>query len=355
MNRHELEQKLSMIPPLDECARSRTQKRLDSMAKPLGSLGKFEDLFLQISALTGTDDIRFKQKELYVFCADNGIVEEGVTQSPQEVTALLCRNLVAGNTCVSRMAKRSNTTIFPVDVGLACLEKIPGMLDYRVADGTKNFMHQPAMTNEECLMAIEVGIKLAKDAKRRGVSILATGELGIGNTTTSSAVSCALLGRSPVVMTGRGAGLSSEGLRRKIEVITSALERYSLEPNDPLYILQTVGGFDLAAMVGLFLGARLVQIPVLMDGLISCTAALVAVRMCPACADALIPSHGSAEPASEAILCALGKSPILQAEMRVGEGTGCMAMLLLLEMMEDLYQNMSSFEDIHLKAYEHLV
>ena len=112
MNRHELEQKLSMIPPLDECARSRTQKRLDSMAKPLGGLGKFEDLFLQISALTGTDDIRFKQKELYVFCADNGIVEEGVTQSPQEVTALLCRNLVFGNTCVSRMAKRSNTTIF---------------------------------------------------------------------------------------------------------------------------------------------------------------------------------------------------------------------------------------------------
>lgn len=354
MTRTQLDEVLHTLPPLDDAAAALAQKRLDSIAKPLHSLGLLEEAVVQTARLTGSASFSLTPCELFCFCADNGVVAEGVTQSPQEVTALLTRNLVRGDTTVSHMAHTLGVTVVPVDMGLNCPERIAGTVDCRVANGTQNFAVAPAMTEPQLLAAMQAGMHLALDAKARGVRLLAVGELGIGNTTTSSAVAAALLRRPAVEMTGRGAGLSSQGLAKKIAVIDRAIERFDLGNADVLSVLQTVGGFDLAGMVGFFLGARMAKLPVLLDGFITAAAALAAVRLAPAASDALLASHVSAEPAGAMVLEALGKRAILTAGLCLGEGTGSMAALSVLTLMEEIYDSMSTFDDIHLEQYQPL-
>ena len=223
---------------------------------------------------------------------------------------------------------------------------------YKVMYGTHNFAKEAAMTREEAVEAIEVGIQMVKKCAEAGYEILATGEMGIGNTTTSSAVASVLLGEDPKVMTGKGAGLTKKGLRKKVQVIREAVERMQPDKTDAIDVLSKVGGLDIAGLTGVYLGGAIYRIPVLIDGFISAVAALVAVRMVPECAGYILPSHLSDEPASRKILDALEKKPFLTCGMCLGEGTGAVAAMPLLEMGLQVYRKMGTFDDIHVEQYE---
>lgn len=348
-----LEEAVNKIQPLNRKAAETAEKRWNSIAKPLHSLGKMETLVAQIAGITGNADIDIRKKALVAMCADNGVVEEGVTQTGQEVTAIVAENFLTGDTSACVMCRRTGTDVFPVDVGMVTDTKVPA--DLKVMYGTKNMTKGPAMSREEAVRGIEAGIEMVRRLKEKGYGILATGEMGIGNTTTSSAVASVLLERPAEEMTGRGAGLSSEGLERKIRAVKKAVELNCPERKDPVDVLAKVGGLDIAGMAGVFLGGAALRIPVVMDGFISCTAALVAQRICPAAGDYMIASHISREPAAELILKALGKEAVIHGDMCLGEGSGAVALFPFLDMGVAVYEEMSTFEDIKVEQYEELV
>lgn len=348
-----LEETLKKIRPLDRNAMDIANKRWNSIAKPLHSLGKMEALVVQIAGITGSADIDIHKRALVAMCADNGVVEEGVTQTGQEVTAIVAENFLTGDTSACVMCRQCGTDVYPVDVGMASDTKVSA--EFKVMHGTRNMTKGPAMTREQAVQAIEAGIEMARRLKEQGYGILATGEMGIGNTTTSSAVASVLLDRPVEEMTGRGAGLSGEGLKRKIQAIRKAVELNAPDPEDPLDVLAKVGGLDIAGLAGVFLGGAAVRIPVVMDGFISCAAALTAMRICPAAADYMIASHVSKEPAAELILKALGKEAVIHGDMCLGEGSGAVALFPFLDMGAAVYEEMSTFEDIKVEQYEELV
>ena len=347
-----LQETIAKIRPLDGEAVKLSQKRWDSIAKPLHSLGKLETLLTQITGITGSADVDISKRALVAMCADNGVVEEGVTQTGQEVTAIVAENFLKGDTTVCAMCRQCHAKVVPVDVGMVRDTKV--RTDLKVAFGTKNMTKEPAMTREEAVRGIEAGIAVAQELSKEGYKILATGEMGIGNTTTSSAVASVLLNQPVEEMTGKGAGLTSEGLKRKITAIKKAIEVNQPDPEDALDVLAKVGGLDIAGMTGVFLGGAALHIPVLMDGFISCVAALIAIRLCPQAADYIIASHVSREPAAHLILESMGKEAVLHADMCLGEGTGAVALLPILDLAVNVYQSMSTFEDIHVEQYEEL-
>ncbi|HIZ22340.1 MAG TPA: nicotinate-nucleotide--dimethylbenzimidazole phosphoribosyltransferase [Candidatus Blautia faecigallinarum] len=347
-----LEETIQGIKPLNEKMMETARIRWNTIAHPLHSLGKLEDLVTQIVGITGNPTVDISKKALVAMCADNGVVEEGVTQTGQEITALVANGFLEGTTTVCAMCRKCGVDIYPVDVGIAVDTNV--RRDLKVAYGTKNMTKGPAMTREEAIRAIGSGIRTAEELKEKGYKLLATGEMGIGNTTTSSAVAAVLLDQPVEVMTGRGAGLSSEGLVRKINAIKKAIQVNRPDPQDVLDVLSKVGGLDIAGLAGVFLGGAALGIPVVMDGFISCVAALTAKLLCPGAADYMIASHVSKEPASKLILEALGKSPVLHADMCLGEGTGAIAFLPVLELGAELYNTMGTFEDIHMEQYEEL-
>ncbi|MDC7288360.1 nicotinate-nucleotide--dimethylbenzimidazole phosphoribosyltransferase [Blautia schinkii] len=347
-----LEEAIAQIQPLDEDAMAAARRRWDSIAKPLHSLGKLEDLHIQIAGITRTQDVDISKRGLAAMCADNGVVEEGVTQTGQEITALVANNFLLGITTVCVMCKQCGVDVFPVDVGMVTDTNV--RTDLKVAYGTKNMTKEPAMTRAEALKGIEAGIAVAEELKEKGYKLLATGEMGIGNTTTSSAVASVLLNQPVESMTGRGAGLSSEGLTRKINAIKRAIEINKPDPADPLDVLAKVGGFDIAGMAGVFIGGAALGMPVVMDGFISCVSALIAMRLCPACGDYMIASHVSKEPAAHLILEHMGKEPVLHADMCLGEGTGAVALFPILDLAAQVYNSMSTFDDINMEKYEEL-
>ena len=351
MGKISLEEILKQIQTPDESAMEVARGRWDSIAKPLNSLGMMEELIVQIVGITGGTSVDIQKKVLVEMCADNGVVEESVTQTGQEITALVAENFLKGDTVACNMCAMAHADVGPVDVGMAMDTKVPA---YKTAYGTRNFVKEPAMTREQAVAAIEAGIQVADDLTRKGYRLLAMGEMGIGNTTTSSAVASVLLHASVEEMTGRGAGLSSEGLRRKIQAIKKGIEKNQPDPQDPIDVLAKVGGFDIAALAGLCLGGAWKHTPVLMDGFISCVAALLAVRLCPAVSGYLLASHVSKEPAAERILDELGKEAMIHGKMCMGEGTGAAALFPILDMAAEIYNTMSTFEDIHMDSYEHL-
>lgn len=326
-------------------------KRWDSLAKPLGSLGLLEDAIVQIAALTGNADVNLSRRALLVFCADNGVVAQGVTQTDSSVTAAVARALAAGESTACHMARVANCRVIPVDMGILDFPGAPGVLDRRVRNGTGDITQGPAMSREECVQAIQTGMELVREQKEAGVSVLAAGEMGIGNTTTSSAVASVLLGLPPAEVTGRGAGLSDAGLARKIAAIERAVSVNRPDPADPVDVLAKVGGLDLAALCGVYLGGEKYRLPVLLDGFISAAAALCAVRLWPECSGALIASHVSAEPAGALLLEALGKKSIITAEMRLGEGSGAVAALPLLDMALAVYSSGHTFAKMGMEPY----
>lgn len=351
----ELESRLSLITPLDEAAMEEARLRWSQVAKPLFSLGILEKAVVKAAGIQKNARVDFKKKALAIFCADNGIVKEGVTQTGQEVTAIVAENMTNGKSSVCLMADRAGMEVFPVDIGIA-REVKSGLLHpmryHKIAWGTRNFNKEPAMTRKEALLAIEAGIELAGELAGRGYGLIATGEMGIGNTTTSSAVSSLLLQRPPEELTGRGAGLNDRGLSRKLAVIKTAIERYGPECRDAVDVLAAVGGFDLAGLAGMFLGGAIYRLPVLVDGFISAAAALTAERIYPGCRDFMLATHVSGEPAGRLLLDELGLEPFIQAGMCLGEGSGAVAAVPLLEMALDIYTKMSSFDEIHVEAYK---
>ena len=348
-----LEEAKKQIRPVDQEAVCAAQKRWDSIAKPLHSLGKMEKIVMQIAGITGSADVRLDKRALVAMCADNGVVEEGVTQTGQEVTAIVAENFLKGDTSACVMCRQCGTDVFPVDVGMASDTKVPS--DLKVMMGTRNMTKEPAMTYEEAVQGIEAGIEMVRRLKEQGYRLIATGEMGIGNTTTSSAVASVLLNRSVEEMTGRGAGLSGEGLKRKIDAIKRAVKLNEPDPFDPVDVLAKVGGLDIAGMAGVFMGGAVYRIPVVIDGFISCVAALVALRISPLTKDYMIASHVSREPAAAMILEALEKEAVLHGEMCLGEGSGAVALFPFIDMGLAVYESMSTFEEIKVEQYEELV
>lgn len=345
-----LQETIEKIRPLDEKAMDCTRKRWDSIAHPLHSLGKLEDMVVQLAGITGNPDVHAEKRVLVPMCADNGVVEEGVTQTGQEITALVAENFLCTKAASSIMCKSVKCDIFPVDVGIATDVSI---LNRKIAYGTKNMTKEPAMSREEAIKAIETGIEVAEMMKEKGYQILATGEMGIGNTTTSSAVAAVLLELPVETMTGRGAGLSTDGLNRKIQAIKKAIELHHPDKKDPVDVLAKVGGFDIAAIAGLFLGGAALQMPVVIDGVISATGALAAASLCPLCKDYMLASHVSKEPAGALLLEALGKEAPLHCDMCLGEGTGALNLFPLLDTGLAVYHGMGDFGKWGMDAYEH--
>lgn len=342
---------LQQIKPLDASVMSIVQKNWDSVAKPLRSLGKLEDLLIQIGGITQTPYPSLNKKAVVAFCADNGVVAEDVTQSGQEVTALVAKGFAQGTTSVCRMAQIAGADVIPVDIGMAVRVEEENLIQRAVRRGTANLAVEPAMSREEAEKAVLIGIDMVRLCKEKGYHLLAAGEMGIGNTTTSSAVVSVLLDAAPAAVTGKGAGLSSAGLERKIHAIERGIQVNQPDPTDALDVLSKVGGLDIAGMVGLYLGGAIYHIPVLMDGFIAAAAALAAVSLCPTLRTYLIPTHQSDEPATQLVMDALGLSPIIHANMRLGEGTGAVALMPLLDMALAVYSEAHSFDEIQLEAY----
>lgn len=379
-----LEQTINRIQPLDQASRAVCLNAWDQMGKPLHSLGKIETLWGQLAGIQRTVHPSADRRALVVMCADNGVVAEGVTQTGQEVTAIVAENFFDNLTCTALLCRKNHCDRFVVDIGMAV--DTPRTIRRKVAYGTKNMAKEPAMTRQQALAALRVGIEMACQLKDDGYQILATGEMGIGNTTTSSAVTAVLLGYAikgdsfeedriykeafmdtqngidrdmrvdmdayVEIVTGRGAGLSDAGLERKKAAIRRAIEENIPDPSDPIDVLAKVGGFDLAGLAGVFLGGASVGLPIVIDGFISLAAALLASRLAPECVSYMIPSHQSKEPGAKLILEALHLEPGLCMDMCLGEGSGAVALLPFLDMAAEIYEHMGTFDDIHVEAYE---
>ncbi len=362
-----LEQIIKEIKPADQASITAAKERWMSVAKPLFSLGKLEDVVIKIAGIKKTSDYSLDKKGLIIMCADNGVVFEGVTQTGQEVTAVVADNFTKDAASVVIMSKTAGVDTFPIDIGMA--SDVPSVTrpEHKIMYGTKNFAKEPAMTTAQVLAAINVGIALVKEKKEAGYDILATGEMGIGNTTTSSAIAAVLLDTDVETVTGRGAGLSSSGLEKKIQVIKDAIAAYELrhlhtgadstqgyqaDPEDVLEVMAAVGGLDIAGMTGLFLGGAIYGVPIVIDGFISSVSALCATRIAPVAVDYMLPSHVSKEPAGMLMLDALGLSPLLTCDMCLGEGSGAIALLPILEMGLDVYQKMGTFKEAKIEEYK---
>lgn len=337
---------------LDGAAMAAAQARWDAVAKPLNSLGLWEAWVVRIAGMQGTPDVRIAPRCALVFCADHGVVEEGVSQSGSEVTALVAQSVAEGAANVNLMAAAAGAKAFAVDMGMARDVAHPDMIVLKQAKGTANFTRGPAMPREAAERAVESGADLVAKMKERGYRMIATGEMGIGNTTAATAVSCALLGRAPRELTGRGAGLSDAGLLRKISAIERALETNRPDASDPMDVLSKVGGYEIAGMAGAFLGGMEQGVPIVIDGAISAAAALLAARICPAARDFMLPSHASREPMARALLEALDLQPPIHADMALGEGTGAVMVFPLLDMALRVYAGEHTFGNLGMEAYE---
>ena len=330
-------------------AKQQAQYRWDHVAKPLHSLGRLEELIVRIAGIQQTADVRIDKRCALVFCADHGVVAQGVTQSASDVTALVAQSIAEGTANINLMASVSGTDVFAVDMGM--LSPVAGTIDRHIVRGTQDLSQKPAMSRSQAEAAVQTGIDLVQEMKQRGYRLIATGEMGIGNTTASTAMACALLGFAPEELTGRGAGLSDAGLMRKRQAIAGALQHHQPQADDPMDVLSKVGGLEIAGMTGAFLGGMKHGIPVIIDGVISAVAALTAARICPAAAECMLPSHMSREPAMARIMEELNLHPILRADMALGEGTGAVALIPMLDMALKVYHGPHTFDELGMEAY----
>ena len=344
----ELDALVREVLPLDRSAMTAAEAYQARLAKPPGSLGRLEEISIQLAGITGHVHNALNKKQLLVFAADNGVVAEGVSSAPQSVTKQQTINLMRGKTGAAVLAKHFGCGLTVCDVGVNADIYESTVLNRKIAYGTQNICTGPAMTREQTLQAILTGAEIARTVD---ADVIGAGEMGIGNTTTSAAVGCVLLDRAPEEMTGRGAGLSDDGLRRKIEVIYQGIAVNHPEKADVIGVLSALGGLDIAGLCGVFLGGALENIPVIIDGFISSVAALCATRLCPTATKAMFASHVSAEPAACIVLEALGKKPLITANMHLGEGTGAVASLPLWDMTLAVYNNCYSFTEGGIAPY----
>jgi len=337
----ELKEYLAKIKPLDEGAMAEARRRQAQLAKPPGSLGRLEELSIQLAGITGRVHNCMGKKHLLVFAADNGVVEEGVSSAPQSVTLMQTVNLTRAKTGASVLCRHFGCGITVCDVGVNSDINEPRVLNRKIAWGTQNIIHGPAMTREQARQAILTGITLAMET---GADVIGIGEMGIGNTTTSSAVLAVLLDADVETVTGRGGGITDDAFRKKKAVIKTAIDVNQPDPTDVVDVLAKVGGFDIAAMCGAFLGCAIARRPVVIDGFISAVAALCASRLCPDAVHYFIPSHASYEIGYKLSMDAMGLEPLFLLGMRLGEGSGCPLAFQVLSAACAVINDMATFD-----------
>ena len=341
------------IRPLDDGAMQAARERLDRLTKPPGSLGRLETLAVQLAGIRARLVTAVERPAIVVFAGDHGVTRQGVSPYPSDVTRQMVANFVAGGAAINALARAAGADLVVVDVGVAG-EPIPApaiderrftLVTARVADGTRDFAAEPAMTMSQTLAALDVGSRSAADLAGAGCDLLGVGDMGIGNTTSSSAIVAALTGRPAADVTGRGTGLDDAGVRHKAAVIDAALARHAPDAGRPLDVLAAVGGLEIAALVGAILTAAGQGIPVVLDGFITAAAALVAARLSPNLPGRLVASHRSAEPGHRVVLETLGLEPILDLGLRLGEGTGAALAMPLIGSAARVLGEMATFED----------
>ncbi len=340
-----LTQTLAAIQPVSNALAPAIQARLDDLTKPPGSLGMLEAVARRYCMIRATLTPGIPRKRIVCFGADHGVVAEGVSAFPAEVTAQMIRNMLGGGAAINVLARHAGADLRIVDIGVNDpLDGAPSTLCRRkIRSGTGNIAIGPAMTQDEARKALEVGIACADEATRDGITLLAAGDMGIGNTTPSTALYCALLHCHATEITGRGTGLDDAGVRHKIAVIEKALAVNQAGITDPLAALAAVGGLEIAGIAGLMLGAAANHIPTVVDGFIATAGATVAIKLAPAAADCLLFSHRSREQGHMKILELLGASPLLDLELRLGEGTGAALAMTLVDAALKIYTEMSTF------------
>lgn len=334
------------IQPLNETVHEKAKHWLDHLTKPLGSLGRLEELAAAYVTITGELKPNVPRGMLFAFAADHGVALEGVSAYPREVTPQMVLNFLRGGAGVNVLARHADVTVRVVDIGVDYeFGSVSGLLDRKVMKGTNNLAVEPAMTRSQAEQAVMVGVELATDAARDGIGLIGTGEMGIGNTTPSAAITAVMTHRPVTDVTGRGTGIDESARTRKVAVIQQALDRHHPNPADPLDVLTKVGGLEIAGLAGLILGAAAARVPVVLDGFIAGTAALIAVGLQPLCREYLIASHRSVEQGHRVILDHLRLIPLLDLDLRLGEGTGaCLGMDLVCAAIK-IYTEMATFEE----------
>ena len=340
-----LQQTLSKIFPVDQTLLVETQNKLDNKTKPLGSLGRLEEFACRFAAISGSLTPDAGKKMIFTFAGDHGVVEEGISAFPKEVTPQMVLNFLNGGAGVNVLARHSGAEVRVVDIGVDYdFGAAPGLIRKKIARGTRNFTSGPAMTMDETLAAIGVGIEMADLARSESVSMIGTGEMGIGNTTPSSAIIAAISGKTVGEVTHRGTGISDSTLANKIRVIEQGLALNRPDPSDPLDVLAKVGGLEIAGIAGLVLGAAANRIPVVIDGFISTAGALIAAELHPSVKDFIFAAHQSVEIGHRYMLERIGVKPILDLGMRLGEGTGAALAMMLIEAGVKILNEMATFQ-----------
>ena len=324
----------------------------DKVMKPLGSLGRLEGLVADLAGIYGGGSFDISRRCVLVMCADNGVARQGVCQSDSLVTKVVAGQIALGKSNINAMARAAGADVYAVDMGMEEKSEVPSVMDLSVGKGTGDISMGPAMSFDQCMEAINNGRNLVKSLRFVGYELFLTGEMGIGNTTTASAIASVLLRAEPAQVTGRGAGLDDERYEKKIKVIEEAIRVNRPDSDNPLDILTKLGGFDIAGMVGVYLGGMENRVPVVIDGTISLVAACLAYMIEPSSRDFMIPSHISAEPATRLLFEKLDKHPVIDAGMRLGEGTGGVCILPLLDIALAEYNNAHRFGDTEVEQYK---
>ena len=347
-------ERIKHISSTDKAAYQAAKQRWDSIAKPLGSFGLLEEMIQKIAAVQGTPDVDISKRTAVIMCGDHGVVAEGVTQCGSEVTAECAKAIAEGRSNINALASQFGIDVIAVDVGIKSDVDCSAIIHQKVSYGTENTTKGPAMTMEQTVKAIEVGMDIAGELKEKGTDLIITGEMGIGNTTSASALASVILSLPPEQVTGRGAGLSTEGLRNKIDAVSRAIDINHPSIDKPLEMLQKIGGTEIAAMTGLFLGGAYYRMPVVIDGVISAAAAAAACAVNPVCSEYMLASHCSGEPAGEGLLAYCGLTAPIYAGLRLGEGTGGAMLIPLLDGALALYKNSHRFEETNIERYVEL-
>jgi len=341
-----LKKTVEKIGDLHRDKMAEAQERLDNLLKPPGSLGKLENIALQLTGITGNLRNTINKKCIIVMAGDNGIVNEGVTSFPKDVSLLVAETMVSGISGVAVLARHAGAELKVVDLGIDGDIKAEGIINRKIRKSTSSFLNGPAMSREEAIKAIETGIEITESAINEGADLIGTGEVGIGNTSTSSAVLYAFTGADLDTIVGRGAGLTDEALERKKDVIRQGVSFNKPDPSDPVDVLSKVGGFDIAGLTGVYLAAAAARVPVVIDGFISGVAAVAASKLAPGAVNFMFASHISVEPGVVKIGEILGLSPMLDMNMRLGEGTGCALAFNIIEAAVKVMNEMGTFADI---------
>ncbi len=345
MTMNDVLERAAHIQPLDTDAMEQARVRQQQLTKPAGSLGRLEELAIQVAGIRQNPVPVIERKAVIVMAGDHGVTSEGVSAYPSVVTAQMVHNFLRGGAAINALARHAGAEVIVVDVGVAAEIQHPDLLSRKVASGTANMAAGPAMTREQMLQAIQVGIDILDTLVGQGIDLVATGDMGIGNTTASSAITAVLTQAPVALVTGHGTGIDDEQLAHKVQVIEHALARNTPDPRDPLDVLMKVGGLEIAGLVGVIVAAASHRVPVVIDGFISGAAALVAVELQSAIGAYLLAGHSSVEPGHRLVLAKLGLVPLLDLKLRLGEGTGAVLAMNIIEAALHAHREMATFAE----------